>query len=167
MSCCPWQQQGYLRRLVVGGCVVVADIGVDVSPCVACCGVSPTGAACCYVPLAVAACCCVSPIAAAWWHIWPIATLTCVSLAMAVACAAATFLRCFSVQTDGACPPPLVLRSAPGYYGMGWWDITASGSDGDEDVCVRARALDAMLVVLCLMAAMSARRVLRGAARES
>ena len=59
-----------------------------------------------------------------------------------------------SVETDVACPPLLVLSTAPKYDGTGWWAgvIMTSGSDGD--VGVRAGVLYVMSVALWLMAAM-------------
>ena len=72
-----------------------------------------------------------------------------------------------SVKTYGACPLLLVLRTALKYDGTGQCagDIMACGSN--RDVGVGAGVLDVMLATLCSMAAMLARRVSRGAARES
>ena len=116
MCHCPRQRQVCLHRPVIGGCMMAVNVSGIVSA--ACCCVSPTGAACCCMPLAIAACCCLLPNTTVWWRVCPITTLTCrwclfVPSAMVVVCDVAPFLRFVSVQTDGACPPMLVLRSAP------------------------------------------------------
>ena len=95
----------------------------------------------CGVDVANVACCRVLPIAAA----------------VSVVCAAGEYVRCIVANTDGGCPAPLVLRTAPKYDGAGRSavDIVAGGFDGD--VGARAGTVVVLLGVMRLVAAVSRR----------